>query len=296
MNTTSPFVMTMGCMGTIASIDMIESALYRNAIATRDSGVTSGALSGKEVFDMMTMSSLTTPMGRVAYDVNRVNSNAQGLLLQVTFILLNTTYPLFSFTPITLTLPFHHQSEPPRNSDCTNCCTPWICRCHIDLPHSFLGWTNLSMVPHEECVSCSCDWYCCGKLHDIPSILYCSSRPNHLVLIHPVHPRRYARPSLLSSLSRSPLIVTKLILKCSDILTSWLCWQHVFAACGRWCLSGKTIWTKPNALRICGPSVCLLVSPFIWSISKPTVCIHFLPLPCKIPTTNDVVRQSVKVR
>ena len=76
--------MTMGCMGTIASIDMIESALYRNAIATRDSGVTNGALSGKEVFDMMTMSSLTTPMGRVAYDVNRVNSNAQGLLLQVT--------------------------------------------------------------------------------------------------------------------------------------------------------------------------------------------------------------------
>ena len=131
--------MTMGCMGTIASIDMIESALYRNAIATRDSGVTSGALSGKEVFDMMTMSSLTTPMGRVAYDVNRVNSNAQGLLLQVTFILLNTTYPLFSFTPITLTLPFHHQSEPTRNSDCTNCCAPWICRRHIDLPHSLLG-------------------------------------------------------------------------------------------------------------------------------------------------------------
>ena len=75
--------MNMGCMGTIASIDMIESALYRNALATLDLGVTDGALSGKEVLDMMTMSSLTTPIGRVAYDVNRVNSNAQGLLLQV---------------------------------------------------------------------------------------------------------------------------------------------------------------------------------------------------------------------
>lgn len=86
--------MTMGCMGTIASIDMIESALYRTAIATLDSGMTNGVLDGIEVFDMMTMSSLTTPMGHVGYDYNRVNSNLQGLLLQVPFILL-TSIPHF---------------------------------------------------------------------------------------------------------------------------------------------------------------------------------------------------------
>ena len=89
--------MTMGCMGTIASIDMIEGAIYRNALLTRGAGRTDGPLVGMEVFDMMRMASLTTPMGRVAYNYNRVNSDMQGLLLQVTFILLTSILHIHAF-------------------------------------------------------------------------------------------------------------------------------------------------------------------------------------------------------
>ena len=83
--------MTMGCMGTIASIDMIESALFRRATSMRNLGVTNGVIPGTAVFDSMQMASLTTPLGRVAFDVNRVNANMQGLLLQVNFIFIELT-------------------------------------------------------------------------------------------------------------------------------------------------------------------------------------------------------------
>ena len=81
-NTTDPLVMKAGAIGTIASIDMIESALYRTANAMKVRGVKSGVMDGAEVFESMKLSSLTTPLGRVAFDVNRVNSNALGLMMQ----------------------------------------------------------------------------------------------------------------------------------------------------------------------------------------------------------------------
>ena len=81
-NSTNPLVMTTGAIGTIASIDMIESALYRTAQAMKVRGVNSGVMDGAEVFESMKLSSLTTPLGRVTFDVNRVNSNTVGLMMQ----------------------------------------------------------------------------------------------------------------------------------------------------------------------------------------------------------------------
>ena len=45
-------------------------------------GITSGKMNGAEVFEAMKLSSLTTPLGRVSFDVNRVNSNIIGLMMQ----------------------------------------------------------------------------------------------------------------------------------------------------------------------------------------------------------------------
>ena len=91
-NSTNPLVMTTGAIGTIASIDMIESALYRTAQAMKVRGVNSGVMDGAEVFESMKLSSLTTPLGRVTFDVNRVNSNTVGLMMHFFFCLYGNIY------------------------------------------------------------------------------------------------------------------------------------------------------------------------------------------------------------
>ena len=48
-NSTNPMTMTTGAIGSIAAIDMIESALYRTAIAMKARGVGGGVMSGSEV-------------------------------------------------------------------------------------------------------------------------------------------------------------------------------------------------------------------------------------------------------
>ena len=64
-----------------ACFDVLESALYRAANTKEFSA--DGFISPYEVNVMLDVSQVPTPIGRVTFDENRVNSNAKSIVVQV---------------------------------------------------------------------------------------------------------------------------------------------------------------------------------------------------------------------
>ena len=82
-NQTDPSTVSTGTVSAWSSFDMLEQALYRTAMQYKDDGIITGKLKSKDVLHWLSLSTLTTPLGRVAFDVNRVNNAINGIMIQI---------------------------------------------------------------------------------------------------------------------------------------------------------------------------------------------------------------------